>query len=243
MQREYYKWFSGSLQRDMELLVFGHAGKKVIVIPTREGRFYDYENFRVTATLAGRIDNGDIQLYCVDSVDSEALYCWGCSPQQRMARQIAYEKYLLNEVLPFADELNPDPRVVAHGCSFGAYHAVTAALRHPGKFCQAIAFSGRYDLTRPAGCYPDLFQGYYDDDVYYLTPNHFMPNLSDERILCKMRRMRIILAVGEDDPFLFSNQDLARTFADKQIPHEIYIWRGEAHRFRDWRAMADIYIV
>jgi esterase/lipase superfamily enzyme len=28
----------------MELLVFGHAGPKVLVFPTRDGRFYEYEN-------------------------------------------------------------------------------------------------------------------------------------------------------------------------------------------------------
>ncbi len=41
MRRQYHKWFSPSLGREMELLVFGHAGAKVMVFPTREGRFYD----------------------------------------------------------------------------------------------------------------------------------------------------------------------------------------------------------
>ena len=30
MNREYHKWFSPRLQRDMELLVFGHAGRAVL---------------------------------------------------------------------------------------------------------------------------------------------------------------------------------------------------------------------
>jgi hypothetical protein len=37
MHREYHRWFSQRLQRDMEMLVFGHAGAKVIVFPTRDG--------------------------------------------------------------------------------------------------------------------------------------------------------------------------------------------------------------
>jgi esterase/lipase superfamily enzyme len=45
MQREYYEWFSPHLNRNMELLVFGHSGARVLVFPTRHGRFYDYEDF------------------------------------------------------------------------------------------------------------------------------------------------------------------------------------------------------
>jgi esterase/lipase superfamily enzyme len=58
----------------MELLVFGHGGARVIVFPTREGRFFDYENFGLVASLSHRIEAGRIQLFCVDSVDSESLY-------------------------------------------------------------------------------------------------------------------------------------------------------------------------
>jgi esterase/lipase superfamily enzyme len=35
MNREYHRWYSHRLGRDMELLIFGHAGAKVLVFPTR----------------------------------------------------------------------------------------------------------------------------------------------------------------------------------------------------------------
>ena len=38
--RQYHKWFSDNLGPDMELLVFGYAGAKVLVFPTRKGRFF-----------------------------------------------------------------------------------------------------------------------------------------------------------------------------------------------------------
>ena len=58
----------------MELLVFGHAGAKVLVFPTRNGRFHEYEDMRMTAVLRQKIDNGELQLFCVDSVDAESFY-------------------------------------------------------------------------------------------------------------------------------------------------------------------------
>ncbi len=44
MNREYHKWYSNALRRDMELLVFGHSGVPLLVFPTSMGRFFDYES-------------------------------------------------------------------------------------------------------------------------------------------------------------------------------------------------------
>jgi esterase/lipase superfamily enzyme len=40
---------------------------------------------------------------------------------------------------------------------------VNIALRHPHQFDRVVAFSGRYDLTRPIDGFRDLFDGYYDN--------------------------------------------------------------------------------
>ncbi len=40
IKEEYYKWHSPSLDRDMEMLVFGHAGQPVILFPTSKGAYY-----------------------------------------------------------------------------------------------------------------------------------------------------------------------------------------------------------
>ena len=58
MNREYHKWWSPRLNRDMELLVFGHAGAKVLVFPTRDGRFFEYEDMRMTEVLRPKIEAG-----------------------------------------------------------------------------------------------------------------------------------------------------------------------------------------
>ena len=44
MNREYHRWYSRSLDRDMELLVFGHTGARVLVFPTSMGRFFQWED-------------------------------------------------------------------------------------------------------------------------------------------------------------------------------------------------------
>ena len=226
----------------MDLLVFGHAGAKVLVFPTREGRFYDYENWGLVDALRHSIEGGHIRLFCVDAVDSESLYCRWAPPAARAARHRQYESYILQEVIPFMLSENGISSLIAHGCSIGAYHAMTLALRHPALFCKVVALSGRYDLTRPVGPFEDLFGGYYDQDIYFITPNHFLPNLRDAHLLDAMRRLDITLAVGEQDPFRESNRVLSQALAEHGIPHRLAIWPGEAHRARDWRQMVHHYL-
>jgi esterase/lipase superfamily enzyme len=242
VNREYHKWFSPRLGREMELLVFGHAGTRVLVFPTREGRFFDYENWGMVAALAERIERGDIQLFCVDSLDAETFYCRGRATSERLDRHRQYEGYLLDEVLPLTREKNPSPILVAHGCSIGAYHAVTLTLRHPEQFSKVVGFSGRYDLCRPFGPFPDLFDGHYENDLYYFTPTHFIPGLSDAEILSRLRRLEIVLAVGGEDPFAGSNRELSQQLNDKRIGNSMALWDGEAHRAKYWREMVRAYL-
>jgi esterase/lipase superfamily enzyme len=242
VNREYHRWFSPSLNREMEMLVFGHAGAKALVFPTRGGRFFDYENWGLVGALRGSIERGCLQLFCVDSLDSESLYCRCVAPVARIDRHKQYERYLLSEVIPFMRSQSYDPFLIAHGCSIGAYHAVTLALRHPGLFGKVVALSGRYDLTRSFGHFPDLFDGYYDEDIYFHTPTHFVPQLSDSGALDAMRGMEIVLAVGERDPFKPSAEELSQQLKDKGIGHELAIWDGTAHKASYWRNMVRCYL-
>src|SRR5947209_4570498 len=100
IQREYHRWYSPHLNREMELLGFGHAGYPFLVFPTSMGRFFDWEDRGVVAALAGKIAAGHISLYCVDSVDAESWYNRQAPPPQRVTRHLAYERYLLDEVVP-----------------------------------------------------------------------------------------------------------------------------------------------
>ncbi len=226
----------------MELLIFGHAGAKVLVFPTREGRFFDYENWGLVGALASAIDAGSLQLFCVDSLDSESLYCGWRIPAHRIQRHKEYERYILDEVIPLMRSRQSDPFLVAHGCSIGAYHAVTIALRHPGVFRKVVGLSGRYDLTRAVHPFTDLFDGYYDHEIYLHTPNHFLPDLHDDHLLELLRNTQFAIAVGNDDPFRKSTVELSRILKSKGIEHQLAVWEGEAHRPRYWRKMVQLYL-
>src|SRR5712691_10953059 len=120
LKRDYRKWQSPALERDMELLVFGQGGAPVLVFPTSMGRFYQWEEFGMVQALSQYLKQGWIQLFCVDSVDSESWYNHSVPVAVRGARHNQYERYLLDEVLPFIKNQNATPYLIAAGCSFGA---------------------------------------------------------------------------------------------------------------------------
>lgn len=241
MERAYHKWFSPILGKSMEMLVFGHSGTPVIFFPTRSAHFYDFENWRVIDAMKEKIDAGYIQVYCVDSIDSESFYS-DSPPTLRIARHIQYEKYILEEVIPFIRTQNKKRELIAAGCSLGGYHAVNIAFKHPDIFTKVVGMSARYDLTQALPYFADLFDGYFDENIYYNMPNHFVPGISDPKLLRQLREMEITLVIGREDTFLDNNRHLSDSLHQLSVPHQFYIWDDEAHRPRYWREMVKIYL-
>ena len=99
MHREYQRWFSRTLGRDMEMLVFGHGGRPVIVFPTSMGAFFEYEDRGMVGALAGKLDAGELQLFCISTLDKETFYAKMVSPRDRINRYLQYEDYLTNELM------------------------------------------------------------------------------------------------------------------------------------------------
>jgi esterase/lipase superfamily enzyme len=236
MNREYHKWYSSRLGRDMELLLFGHTGLPVIVFPSSQGRFFEFEDRGLIGAVAHKIDAGEIQLLCLDSVDAESWYNRNVPPRWRIARHMQYERYIMDEVLPLVGQKNSNPRLISLGCSFGGYHAVNIALRHPGHFTGFLSMSGAFDVS-------GFLHGYYDQDVYFHTPPHYLPNLSDPWYYERYRRNTYILASGWDDHCLGQNQNLARIMGEKGVPHHRYIWDSwNSHDWPTWARMMNEYL-
>ena len=242
MNREYHKWFSPSLQREMELLVFGDKGEPVLFFPTRTARFYDYEDWQVIEALRLKIGAGQLQVICLDSIDKESFYARETPPAQRIRRHLQYEQYILQEVIPFIQQKNPHPTLIAAGCSLGAYHAANLAFKYPHLFHKMVGLSGRYDLTTSMEHFDDLFEGVRNEDIYYNMPGQFIPNLEDPFIIHLLKAIEIIFVVGEKDVFLENNLSLSNALWSKGIWNALHLWDGESHKARYWRHMVQLYL-
>jgi esterase/lipase superfamily enzyme len=233
LQREYHRWWSKDLSRDMELLCFGHAGTRVLVFPTSQGRFFEYENNGMVGSVTDRIDNGQLQLYCVDSVDGESWYNKHAHPYWRVQRHMQYERYLVDDVLPLMAKKNQTPRLIATGCSFGAFHAANFGFRHPDKVTGIVTMGGAFDMK-------DFVDGWYGEDLYFTNPPDYLANCTDP---WKYNHIRTVLATGEWDFCWEKNERFAAVLRNKGIRHELYVWGDRSfHDWPFWRPMARMYL-
>jgi esterase/lipase superfamily enzyme len=216
----------------MELLVFGQGGMPVVVFPTSMGRFFDYENRHMIDVVGDRYEHGRLQAFCVDSVDAESWYNKAVHPAVRAARHVQYDDYLVHELIPFVRSRNSSPELAVTGCSFGGYHSVNFALRHPDLVNYCVSMSGAFDVHQ-------FLNGYYDDNCYYNCPPDFLPGVTDPWFLDRYRRMRIVLATGENDICLDENRRLSGIMSAKSIPHWLDVWGdGAGHDWPWWQRMA-----
>jgi esterase/lipase superfamily enzyme len=235
MNREYHRWHSQSLNRDMELLVFGHAGARVLVFPTSQGRFFEWEDRGMMWALREHLDNGWLQMFCVDSVDSESWYCWWAHPGGRAYRHVEYDNYLINEVLPFSLTRNENPFLITVGASFGGYHAMNFGLKHADEVDRILAMSGLYDIRGFTG-------GYSDDNVYFNNPMQYIANEYEPHRLAQLQHLDITIATGRDDRLMSSARALSSVLWSKGIWHALREWDGWAHDWPYWQRMVQLYI-
>jgi esterase/lipase superfamily enzyme len=233
--REHHRWHSPALGRDMEILLFGHAGARMLVFPTSMGRFFEWEDRGMMEALGEHLERGWLQIVCVDSVDADSWYAKWRHPADRARVHSCYEGYILSEVLPFTRHRNPNPFLIAAGASFGAYHALNLALRHPQVVGRVIGMSGLYDIK-------ELTDGYSDDQVYFHDPSHYIVHEHDPGRLALLSQLDIVLATGRDDPHRGNNEHVSSVLWSRGVGNALRLWDGWAHDWPWWREMIRRYV-
>lgn len=235
MKREFHRWESPILGRAMELLWFGQGGRPMIWFPTSQGRFYQAEDFGLIGAVADRIEQGSLQVACVDSVDAESFYAERKHPAERIARQDQYDRYVRDEVVPFVQSRAGRGMLTTLGCSFGAYHAVNFGFRHPDVVDKIVGLSGKYDVTA-------FLDGFQDNTVYFHCPTQYVPNMNPDWV-ATLSRIDITIATGREDNILYGSEEMIGILRDKGIPHRGEIWDSPyGHDWPWWQEMVRKYV-
>ncbi|MDJ0667373.1 MAG: alpha/beta hydrolase-fold protein [Desulfobacterales bacterium] len=233
MQVEEHRWHSPNLGREMALKVYGHWGQPYVVFPCSRGRYFDYEGMGMVSAIADHIDRGHIKLFCIDSVDEDSWYNFRVSPAERNASHEAYDRYVVAEVVAFIRDhcQSPGLRVMANGCSMGAFHAVNFFFKHPDLFAGVIALSGLYRLDR-AEFGLTAADG---PAIYFNSPLSYLPGLRDDWYLGRYRNRRIIVCAGQgawEEEALEDTRALEAICRDKAIPGWFDFWGTDVDH--DW---------
>lgn len=239
MIRELFSWYSPALDKDMPIVGYGDYGFALLLVPTAAADYLEYERFQLMETLAPFINGGKMRVFSINSINNESWLNKEMQGEHKAIRHNQFNKYVFEEVVPFIKNCtSPETPIITCGASFGALHSMNLFLKRPDLINGVIAMSGVYDLT-------EYTKGFYDDQVYFNSPSHYIPNLQDDWYLQHIRNSRHIhIVTGSGD---YEDPQAARNFSgvlnSKGIPHELDVWGPEfKHDWPTWRAMLPHYI-
>lgn len=234
MKEDYIRWHTPHLDRDFEMLTFGHGGYPVILFPTSLGRYYQNKDFRLTDAVAAFVDAGRFKLYCPDGIDDQSWYNRAIHPADRVRTHIAYEN-VIHDVVMHACRETGRARVCVAGASFGGYHAANYAFRHSARVGHLVSLSGTFDIK-------PFLDGYYDENCYFHNPVDYLPSLSDPGQLAELRRLGIVLGTGDRDHCRDQNLALSALLHAKGIAHFLDDRKGCGDDWNHWRDLLPQYL-
>lgn len=195
------------------------------------GRYYESKDFGLVQSAAWFVEQGLVQLFCVDSVDRLSWYNRSVHPAHKVRNHMLYDKMLAEELVPRIRWNTPVGKVAVAGASFGGYHAVNFAFRHPDLVSHLFSMSGAFSIK-------SFMDGYYDDNVYFNSPTDFLPGLQNPHLW----QMHIVLGTSEWDICLEANLELSGILRSKQVPHWLDMRGWREHDWPLWREMFPHYL-
>lgn len=198
MEMQYFKMYSPALNRDMECKVYGHAGKPVLFIPCQDGRFFDFEGYKMAEVWSPWIESGQVMVIAIDTIDKETWSDKNRNADYRINRHEEWMRYITNEVVPFIQHIAMErngwaeaPGIMTFGCSLGATHAVNLFYRFPQHFDSMMALSGIYTSEYGFGTYMNA-------QIYENSPIHYLDQMPYHHPYINLyNRGRSVICVGQ----------------------------------------------
>lgn len=223
----------------MPIAVYGTYGFALLMVPTASADFLEYERFQLIDAISMFINGGKCKVFSINSINNESWLNNSMNPRDKIIRHQQFNEYVYNEVVPFIrNNTSWQTPIIICGASFGALHSMNLFLKRPDLINGCLAMSGVYDLT-------EYTKGYYDEDVYFNSPIHYMPNLTNHHVLEQIRHsghIHILAGSGA-----YEDPDASRRFAgvlySKNIFYELDIWGQDMkHDWPTWRKMLPYYL-
>jgi esterase/lipase superfamily enzyme len=225
---------------EMPIVRYGHWGPALLLFPTWQADFMEAEDRGLIGAIQHHIAAGRLSVFCINSISRHAWCNEHISMLEKSARQAAYSGYVEEEVVPLIRRVLQDDsaRMAVGGASFGAFFAANALFRRPELFSTLIGMSGFYQLER-------VLHGYSDENVYFNSPEWFVPNLPEGPQLELLRhhtRIHLLSGRGEwEYPEL--TERFSAVLRARGIPHWLDLWGHDMpHEWVTWKRMLDVVI-
>jgi esterase/lipase superfamily enzyme len=236
--KDTHRWYSPSVEQDVQLVRWGHFGAPVLIFPTAGGDAEEIERFLLIRALEPLLNAGRIKVYSIDSVAGRAWISGQHSPEYCSWLQNRFDAFVYHEVTPAirADCRSEDLELITAGASIGAFNSVATVCRHPEAYRLAIAMSGTFDLSK-------YLNGSINQDFYFSSPLHYLPDLEGD-LLQVLRKRLILMPTGEGNwEDIGESWRMARVLGAKQVPNRVDPWGPQYHHsWVTWREMLPKYL-
>ncbi len=236
MKIEYHKKWSVNLEREVEYKTYGESGRGVLVFPSQDQRFYEWEDNGMIDVMAPMIEAGEFRLICCDSIDVETWSLTGGDYDARIRRHEQWFNYIVSELVP---EVSRGEQLIVAGCSMGGYHAGNFFFRRPDLFDGIVSLSGLFHADY-------FFPGYDNELIYRNSPLDFLAGMSENSLIAeKYRNKPLVFCCGQGNYERVTGNSTARLrnvvekfgldtwfdFWGKDVSHDFYWWRRQAAYF------------
>lgn len=213
------------------MLVFGNWGYPVVIFPTSGRRYHEARDFGLTEAARPLVEAGRVKLFCIDGIDRYSWYAEHLPPAVRVQNHVFYDQFLTNELVPLLQRECHVDKIGVAGCSFGGYHALNFAFRHPHQVAHLFTMGAAFDIRR-------FLDGYHDDNVYFNNPPEYLPGAHNAHF----HQMNIILGTSEHDFCKEATCQMARLLHAKNIRHTLDVKPYGTHDWPVWRDMFPQYL-
>jgi esterase/lipase superfamily enzyme len=234
MKKELKTIVSKHLGKETTVASYGKYGLAILLFPSTSDDYCEAEEQGLIDKLSRAIDKGKCKIFTVESVNFESWLNDDLSNKEKSDRLYEYNSYILEEVMPYVfGECGGPVPVITAGSGIGAFHAANTYFRRPDVFYGTIALSGSFNIEH-------FTDGYFDENCYYNSPIHYLPNLKDNYWLSfLMSRRHVYLLSGSGEGESPENTShISSILSEKGIPHYTDIWDEKwGHNWTTWNEM------
>lgn len=222
----------------MPVAVYGHFGVPILFFPTASADFEELERFGMVEALAHHLEAGRCKIVSVNAINDLSWFNDDIHPGERVWRQELYDRYLLQELVPFIHRNCGGPVALATaGASMGAYHAMNTFGRHPNIFRWTICMSGFYDIE-------PYLDGYWNDLCYFHNPVTYLSHAHASPMKGKLdsASINVICGRGPWERVEWS-EGMHQALNRGGVSHNYDLWGHDvSHDWPWWKKQMDHYL-
>lgn len=234
MQKGNISIYSTILNQTLEIPFYGHYGFALVMFPALYDSAYSYEKHGTIDAIQEFISKGKCRAFVIPSFNEEIWFTDKYTDANKSQKFMDYNNFISDELVPaiYAHCNGPVP-IITCGASIGGLLAANSYFRRPDCFLGMISLSGFFNLQY-------LSKDYYDDNCYFNSPEHYLPNLDDSFWLSYLlSRHHVYLYSGSgEDEYPHNTRNLSNILNNKGISNNCEIWGKEfGHNFETWNQM------